>query len=101
MRAGIGKSWRLGVEAHNSPNFRVDTLSRSERLNKNPTGQRQGCDFPEGWNGLSVRGARRLGCSLLTRTSRLADPSALPGATIAAHRVAGSKTRPADALPVR
>src|SRR6266849_9064418 len=58
MREGIGLSWRLGAEAHYSPNFRVDTLSRSERLNKNPTGHRQGCDFPEGWNGLSVRGAQ-------------------------------------------
>jgi len=35
-----------GAEAHKSPNFRVDTLSRPERLNKNPTGHRQGCDFP-------------------------------------------------------
>src|SRR5712664_1446290 len=58
MREGIGLSWRLGAEAHKSPNFRVDTLSRPERLKTNPTDHRQGCDFPMGWNGLSVRDAQ-------------------------------------------
>jgi hypothetical protein len=42
MRGGIGSAWRLGDEAHKSPNFWLDTLPRSERLKKNPTRHRQG-----------------------------------------------------------
>ena|ERR1700688_2852094 len=37
MRGGIGSAWRLGAEAHKSPNFWLDTLPRSERLKRNPT----------------------------------------------------------------
>jgi hypothetical protein len=42
MRGGIGSAWRLGAEAHKSPNFWLDTLPRPERLKKNPTRHRQG-----------------------------------------------------------
>jgi len=39
---GIGSSWRLGAEAHKSPNFWLDTLPRPERLKKKPDCHRQG-----------------------------------------------------------
>jgi hypothetical protein len=42
MRAGIGSAWRLGAEAHKSPNFWLDTLTRPERLKKKPDCHRQG-----------------------------------------------------------
>ena len=42
MRGGIGSSWRLGAEAHKSPNFWLDTLPRPERLKKKPDCHRQG-----------------------------------------------------------
>ena len=57
MRGGIGSAWRLGAEAHKSPNFWLDTLPRSERLKKNPTRHRQRM-IPKGWNGLLVRDAQ-------------------------------------------
>ena len=44
MRGGIGSAWRLGAEAHKSPNFWLDTLPRSERLKRNPTATaKDGC----------------------------------------------------------
>ncbi len=57
MRGGIGSAWRLGAEAHKSPNFWLDTLPRSGRLKKNPTRHRQRM-IPKGWNGLLVRDAQ-------------------------------------------
>jgi hypothetical protein len=56
MRGGIGSAWRLGAEAHKSPNFWLDTLPRSERLKRNPTATAK--DDPKGWNGLLVRDAQ-------------------------------------------
>ena len=46
MRGGIGSAWRLGAEAHKSPNFWLDTLPRSERLKRNPTATAK--DDPQG-----------------------------------------------------
>src|SRR6266699_2582334 len=61
MRGGIGSAWRLGAEAHKSPNFWLDTLPRSERLKKNPTRHRQRM-IPKAWNG--TLGPRRSSCLL-------------------------------------
>ena len=57
MRGGIGSRWRLGAEAHKSPNFWLDTLPRPERLKKKPDCHRQGM-IPKRWNGLSFRDAQ-------------------------------------------
>src|SRR5258708_22568021 len=46
MRGGLGWAWRLGAEAHKSPNFWLDTLPRSERLKRNPTATAK--DDPQG-----------------------------------------------------
>src|ERR1022692_2565442 len=58
MRGGIGSAWRLGAEAHKSPNFWLDTLPRSERLKRNPTATAK--DDPQGME--RTLGPRRSSC---------------------------------------
>jgi hypothetical protein len=58
MRGGIGSAWRLGAEAHKSPNFWLDTLPRPERLKKKPTATAK--DDPQGME--RTLGPRRSSC---------------------------------------
>jgi hypothetical protein len=53
VRGGIGSAWRLGAEAHKSPNFWLDTLPRPERLKRNPTATAK--DDPQGGESDSER----------------------------------------------
>jgi len=57
IRGGIGWEWRLGTSLR--PNFPMDTRPRTERLNKNPTGHRQG-RIAKGWE--RTLGPKRSSC---------------------------------------